>query len=137
MRFLIGIFTGAVVTLLVATAMDAPTHPILSNAKDLAATGWDRLIHATSSSLFEPTQKPTAGEAQMETTAAPEAAPETTSATPSEAESAPDGESEAGLHRRADEPFDEQAAYAAPRRCRPGTRSGTTGPGARCPITVL
>jgi hypothetical protein len=58
MRFLIGIFTGAVVTLLVATAMDAPTHPILNNAKDLTANGWDRLIHATSSSLFEPVQEP-------------------------------------------------------------------------------
>ena len=55
MRFLIGIFTGAVVTLLVATAMDAPTHPILNNAKDLAASGWDELISATSSTLFEQT----------------------------------------------------------------------------------
>jgi hypothetical protein len=53
MRFLIGIFTGTVVTLLVATAMDAPTHPILNNARDLAAAGWDRLIRVTSSSLFE------------------------------------------------------------------------------------
>lgn len=57
MRFLIGIFTGAVVTLLVATAMDAPTHPILSNARDLAGNGWDRLINATSRSLFDPLQE--------------------------------------------------------------------------------
>ena len=54
MRFLIGILTGTIVTLLVATAMDAPTHPLLNNAKDLAAAGWDRLINATSTSLFEP-----------------------------------------------------------------------------------
>ena len=58
MRFLIGFCTGAVVTLLVATAMDAPTHPTLSNAKDLAASGWGQLIQATSSSLFEQADEP-------------------------------------------------------------------------------
>jgi hypothetical protein len=63
MRFLIGIFTGTVLTLLVATAMDAPTHPILNNARDLAATGWDELINATSSSLFEQAGEPTAADA--------------------------------------------------------------------------
>ena len=62
MRFLIGIFTGAVVTLLVATAMDAPTDPILNNARDLAASSWDRLINATSSSLFEPVNEITVEE---------------------------------------------------------------------------
>jgi hypothetical protein len=66
MRFLIGIFTGAVVTLLVATAMDAPTDPIVSNARDLASNGWDRLINATSNSLFEPVQDPTAAERAAE-----------------------------------------------------------------------
>lgn len=60
MRFLIGIFTGTVLTLLVATAMDAPTHPILNNAKDIAAAGWERLIQATSSSLFEPADQASA-----------------------------------------------------------------------------
>ena len=86
MRFLIGIFTGTVVTLLVATAMDAPTHPILNNAKDLAATGWDELINATSSSLFEqaeeiPKVDPTAAETTAPETTLPETpAPETKAA---------------------------------------------------------
>jgi hypothetical protein len=53
MRFLIGLFTGAVLTLLIATAMDAPTHPILTGAKDLATEVWDGLISSTSDSLFE------------------------------------------------------------------------------------
>lgn len=92
MRFLIGIFTGAVVTLLVATAMDAPTHPILNNARDLAATGWDRLIHTTSSTLFDPAVEasaddpgsdPAAGNPQMPAdTAAPAAPAKETSALP-------------------------------------------------------
>ena len=64
MRFLIGILTGAIVTLLVATAMDAPTHPLLNNTRDLAASGWDKLIHATSSSLFEPAQDSATKEAE-------------------------------------------------------------------------
>ncbi len=73
MRFLIGIFTGAVVTLLVATAMDAPTHPLLSNARDLASSGWDRLISATSSSLFEPAQEAPTAEPEPTTEREPEA----------------------------------------------------------------
>ena len=48
MRFLIGILTGGLITLLVATAMDAPTHPLLTGARDLAASSWDRLISKTS-----------------------------------------------------------------------------------------
>jgi len=53
MRFLIGLFTGAVLTLLIATAMDAPTHPVLNGARDLSTAVWDRLISSTSHSLFE------------------------------------------------------------------------------------
>lgn len=52
MRFLIGIITGAILTLLFATAMDAPTHPILDRTQGRAAEIWDRLISTTSDSLF-------------------------------------------------------------------------------------
>jgi hypothetical protein len=53
MRFLFGILTGAMLTLLVATAMDAPTHPMITGAADLASRTWDRLISSTSDSLFQ------------------------------------------------------------------------------------
>ena len=53
MRFLFGLFTGAVLTLLVATAMDAPTHPVVNGARDLAIDAWDHLIDRTSDSLFD------------------------------------------------------------------------------------
>jgi hypothetical protein len=48
MRFLFGIFTGAALTLLVATATDAPTSPVVNQ---LSAT-WQELISATGDRLF-------------------------------------------------------------------------------------
>ena len=102
MRFLIGIFTGAVVTLLVATAMDAPTHPLLNNARDLAAAGWDRLINATSSSLFEPAQ-------EVPPIDSSESAQRSE---PSQVENG-DQSAEPRAGESSENDFDEQAAYAA------------------------
>lgn len=53
MRFLIGILTGGLLTLFIATAMDAPTHPILENTQTKLTELWDGLIDQTSDSLFE------------------------------------------------------------------------------------
>jgi len=110
MRFLFGIFMGAVVTLLVATAMDAPTDPILNNAKDLAATGWDRLIHATSSSLFDSTPEgtdPSAAERSKTKT-------EESSRTPTiPADQASTTQPDTDSAATDSGPLDEQAAYAA------------------------
>lgn len=52
MRFLIGIITGAILTLLFATVMDAPTHPMLDRTRNAAAAIWDTVISSTSDSLF-------------------------------------------------------------------------------------
>lgn len=59
MRFLIGIVTGAILTMLIATAVDAPTHPVLDRAKDTATRAWDGLIDNTSDTLFG-SEKPVA-----------------------------------------------------------------------------
>lgn len=48
MRFLFGILVGGGLTLLVATAVDAPTNPIVERA----AAGWHQLIELTSRALF-------------------------------------------------------------------------------------
>lgn len=53
MRFLIGIIIGATLTLLIATAMDAPSHPLLGRAQDALVRIWEGLIDSTSESLFE------------------------------------------------------------------------------------
>ncbi len=53
MRFLIGILTGGLLTLFIATAMDAPTRPIITDAQDTLSQLWDGLIDQTSDSLFE------------------------------------------------------------------------------------
>lgn len=53
MRFLLGIIIGGILTLFVATAMDAPTHPILDRAQGTLLQIWDRLISSTSDSLFD------------------------------------------------------------------------------------
>jgi hypothetical protein len=50
MRFLFGIFIGAALTMLIATATDAPTYPILGKAAQL----WEQLIDGTSNRLFQP-----------------------------------------------------------------------------------
>ena len=112
MRFLIGIFTGAVVTLLVATAMDAPTHPILNNAKDLAAAGWDRLIHATSSSLFEPAEEASADTVNADSAPTGEAAPANEAGRLPAAGESTVQEAADSIEVREDL-SDEQAAYAA------------------------
>lgn len=52
MRFLIGILTGAILTLFFATAMDAPTHRFLEHTEGVVDRIWDRLISTTSDSLF-------------------------------------------------------------------------------------
>jgi hypothetical protein len=65
MRFLFGILTGAMLTLLVATAMDAPTQPIMKGATDLASRAWDGLISSTSDSLFESRPEADAGPEQQ------------------------------------------------------------------------
>lgn len=115
MRFLIGICTGAVVTLLVATAMDAPTHPLLNNARDLATTGWERLISATSNSLFESAQEAprddhsAAAHGAAHGAAQVEESPFATPATGSDPQLA----GEAPAHGPTEEALDEQAAYAA------------------------
>jgi len=49
MRFLFGICVGAGLTLLIATAIDAPTHPIVEQSR----AAWDGLIEVTSRSLFQ------------------------------------------------------------------------------------
>jgi hypothetical protein len=84
MRFLFGLFSGTVLTLLVATAMDAPTHPVLNGARDLATEAWDQLIARTSDSLFVAPDAPAANPAGRDATtpsaanseAVAEAAPE-------------------------------------------------------------
>ena len=48
MRFLLGIFVGAGATLLVATAIDAPTSPVLAELRQV----WERLITVTGNTLF-------------------------------------------------------------------------------------
>ncbi|MEM8765890.1 MAG: hypothetical protein AAGE43_00480 [Pseudomonadota bacterium] len=53
MRFLIGIVTGGLLTLFIATAMDAPTRPILTDAQERLSQLWDGLIDQTSHTLFE------------------------------------------------------------------------------------
>ena len=115
MRFLIGILTGTIVTLLVATAMDAPTHPLLNNAKDLAAAGWDRLINATSTSLFEPADAeeaaPTDLRGQVQSEESLESGEDTEPfAPPLRRDTTTD---DTRLPRTLDDPLDEQAAYAA------------------------
>lgn len=50
MRFLFGIFIGGALTMLIATATDAPTYPILGKAAQL----WEQLIDGTSNRLFQP-----------------------------------------------------------------------------------
>ncbi len=52
MRFLIGILTGAAMTLFIATAVDAPTNPVLASATERFHGVWDSLIEATSDTLF-------------------------------------------------------------------------------------
>ena len=54
MRFLIGIITGTVLTLFIATALDAPTHPTLDRAGKAVFELWDTVINRTSNALFEP-----------------------------------------------------------------------------------
>ena len=76
MRFLFGLFSGAVLTLLVATAMDAPTHPILNGAKDAAAGAWTQLISSTSDSLFEQPEQPVVSPSKGEMVEPPIAAAE-------------------------------------------------------------
>jgi hypothetical protein len=49
MRFLFGIFIGAALTLLIATATNAPTNPVLERVTGL----WEQLIDATSQQLFD------------------------------------------------------------------------------------
>lgn len=53
MRFLIGIITGAILTLFIATSLDAPTHPTLELARTQIERLWDALIDTTSDSLFK------------------------------------------------------------------------------------
>lgn len=53
MRFLIGIITGAVLTLFIATAVDAPTQSTLNRVRGHLETIWDGLIDSTSDSLFQ------------------------------------------------------------------------------------
>lgn len=54
MRFLIGILTGTVLTLFIATAVDAPTQTTLNKATDALSALWQTLIERTSDSLFTP-----------------------------------------------------------------------------------
>jgi hypothetical protein len=49
---MIGIATGAALTLFIATAMDAPTHPVMDRAKTHLESLWDSLIESTSENLF-------------------------------------------------------------------------------------
>jgi hypothetical protein len=67
MRFVIGLVTGTVLTLLVATAVDAPTRPILKKAEDALEDSWNRLIEHTSDSLFPATEVPPAGKPALAT----------------------------------------------------------------------
>jgi hypothetical protein len=53
MRFLIGIITGTILTLFIATSLDAPTHPTLELARTQIERLWDVLIDTTSDSLFK------------------------------------------------------------------------------------
>lgn len=53
MRFMIGIITGAILTLFIATSLDAPTHPTLELARTQIERLWDALIDTTSDSLFK------------------------------------------------------------------------------------
>jgi hypothetical protein len=48
MRFLFGILTGAALTLLVATATDAPTSPVIEQLRGI----WQQLISSTGEQLF-------------------------------------------------------------------------------------
>jgi len=48
MRFLFGIFTGAALTLLIATTTNAPTSPVVAQIN----AGWQALIHTTGDLLF-------------------------------------------------------------------------------------
>lgn len=52
MRFLIGILTGTILTLFIATAVDAPTQTTLNKATDAISTLWQKIIERTSDSLF-------------------------------------------------------------------------------------
>jgi hypothetical protein len=52
MRFLIGIITGAALTLFIATAVDAPTESTLERARSQLESLWHGLIDTTSDSLF-------------------------------------------------------------------------------------
>lgn len=49
MRFLFGLFLGAVLTLFVATAFDAPTHALVDKGK----ASWQDFLLATGDALFE------------------------------------------------------------------------------------
>ena len=53
MRFLIGIIIGAILTLFIATAVDAPTHATLSRVIYHGERIWDALIDNTTDSLFK------------------------------------------------------------------------------------
>lgn len=65
MRFLIGILTGTLLTLFIATAMDAPTRETLNKVTDVLSDGWQMLIDRTSGSLFNATGTATGEEAEM------------------------------------------------------------------------
>ncbi len=53
MRFLIGIITGTLLTLFLATSPGLPDRSVLDRARDGMARLWDTLIHKTSDSLFD------------------------------------------------------------------------------------
>ncbi len=88
MRFLFGLLTGAVLTLLVATAMDAPTSLVVNGVRDLAADAWKSLIARTSDSLFEAPE--VTGGREVLTAASREPAGEPGSATADEASLQPE-----------------------------------------------
>ena len=56
MRFLFGVILGAVLTLIVATTFNVPTHALLDKAK----TSWDRFLLSTGNALFELPSSPVA-----------------------------------------------------------------------------
>jgi hypothetical protein len=72
MRFLIGIITGAILTLLIATILDAPAQPTLDLAADRLEDAWDNLIDDTSERLFgrhpvpDPGRQPVTGPVDRE-----------------------------------------------------------------------
>jgi len=62
MRFLIGIITGTLLTLFIATALDAPTRTTLDRSADTLSAAWHAVIEKTSDTLFPASGKTTAAD---------------------------------------------------------------------------